>query len=919
MKRATAFAALLLGLTLSLPAAAQLQYFGYVGLDFDDDVSKTKSYTNFAHVSTQVPQDPGVLAHIDAINARGLKATIDLSQIFFCAPEYNTLCWDWQTRWNTWKTYNASILTSNKVLALTVRDEALTFGTNVSDLETAAAYIKSDPALASWVKIWWIEAACKVASDDCGPYSGNHGFDNSTANIPHIDWIGLDVYDTHPAYDSTFLTARSKMKAKYPGKKWMYVMDGFWRQAHADNFGTSDTNFMRQIATEWYDMARADPDAILLGVFIWADIPDEGITGSNQFSCYVIDEHKRIGRIITGKARGAAPIGSYSIDSMGVVTGWACDPDQAYCDSNPRVDIRADGQVIANIYPPYGGAPNVTNLQCGTGVAFGFKYNLPRNSQTKTITATGVDADSPGAAVPSTCPQAPNCSWTSHLKYYGYSGSADETTNRGLDETKGFTNFSHIAVTANPADTTLAPRIAAMNARGLKATIDLGQLLWCGTNFRTLCTDWQTRWGTWKTTNASVLDSGKVLAMVVRAEPFNYNVNMAQYEQATAYIKADVTVGSWVKLWLVEAGCVVASNNCGAYPGSNAWNLYTGTLPGTDWIGINTYAVHPASNTMYQSALTKIKNKFPAKQRLYVMDSYWDSAHVTAFGNNINNMRSIASEYYDVAFNDPQAVLLGIYTWPPATGWTTARDMPCYVLSAQRDIGREITLKTRANTATPTGRLESIVTGSGSVNGYACDPDGTLCENPVIDFYAGSTFMGSTVNYPYRTDYVSAPGCATGLAYRFHDTMPGNASGYNIVAKARDLDSGTATLPSNCPQNPACLWYTTLYDPKGYMEAITQGGLVQGWVCDPDAPQVSTQVHLTLNDTTDLGTYTTNLSSEQAVADECHGGYVHRFSVQLPSYAHYGTIKAYSKDAAYGWEVQIPWLCDPGGYECIWY
>src|ERR1051325_2792546 len=115
MKRATAFAALLLGLTLALPAAAQLQYFGYVGLDFDTDVGKTKAYSNFVHLAADAPQDPYFLSRVQGINARGLKVTIDLGKIFFCAPDYTYLCSDWQTRWNSWKAYNTSILASSKV------------------------------------------------------------------------------------------------------------------------------------------------------------------------------------------------------------------------------------------------------------------------------------------------------------------------------------------------------------------------------------------------------------------------------------------------------------------------------------------------------------------------------------------------------------------------------------------------------------------------------------------------------------------------------------------------------------------------------------------------------------------------------------------------------------------------------------
>lgn len=926
MKRPITIAAMLFGVVFALPAAAQLQYFGYVLGGDAAMLGKTKNYTNFVHVVATMPEDAEFLARVQAINQRGLKVTIDLGQIFWCGPEYNYLCNGagpefWQERWNRWKTYNASILQPTKVLAVAVRDEALLFDVDLNRMQEAAAYVKSDANLAPWLKIFYIEGACKVATDQCGPYAGNNGFNRAPASLPSIDWIGVDIYGIHPASDWEFQTARSRMKTKYPGKKWIYVADGYWREdLHAQSFWPNDIHYMATIAREWYDVARADVDAILMGFFLWPSTPETNEIGSADFPCDVLAEHVSIGRAITGKTRGSTPIGTYSIDSLGVVSGWTCDPDQTVCEQNPRVDVRVDGVLVSSVLPPYNDT-TFSNLQCGTETAFRFKITLPRNTAGKTITVTSDDTDTNGATVPSSCPGTPSCSWTSHLKYYGYSGSADDTTNRGLNETKGFTNFSHIAVTADPANTALRDRVAAMNARGVKGTIDLGLLLWCGTNYRTLCSDWQTRWSTWKTTNASILTADKVLALVPRAEPFNYNVNMTQYDQVTAFIKADATVGSWVKLWLIEAGCVVANGNCGAYPGSNAYFNYTGTLPSVDWIGLNTYVIHPATDSTFQLALNRIKTRFPSKPRIYVMDGFWDAGHTAVFGSNMNSARALAREWYDVAHNDPGAILLGIYSWTPfGSGTTGSRDFSCTVLAEHREIGREITLKRRNATALPFGRLEDIYDGPGTVFGYACDPDGSLCENPVIDFYSDGVLLQSLSNYPSRNDSVPASQCSTGLAQRFRGTINPWGSGHNITAKARDLDSGSTTLPSNCAENPACLWYSTSYEPKGYMEAISPSGVAAGWVCDPDAPHISTKVRLALDDGTPIGTYTTNLASEQAVADECRGGYLHRFSVQLPAWARYRTIYALAQDVAYSYyEVQLPWLCDPGDYQCTWY
>jgi hypothetical protein len=103
------------------------------------------------------------------------------------------------------------------------------------------------------------------------------------------------------------------------------------------------------------------------------------------------------------------------------------------------------------------------------------------------------------------------------------------------------------------------------------------------------------------------------------------------------------------------------------------------------------------------------------------------------------------------------------------------------------------------------------------------------------------------------------------------------------------------------------------------MDGISPTGIVNGWVCDPDAPQVSSKVRLALDDGTQVGTFTANLGNEQAVTDQCHGGTLHRFSVQLPPVTtacrH---VFAYAKDLANPLvEKQIPTLCS-GGVYCLW-
>lgn len=241
------------------------------------------------------------------------------------------------------------------------------------------------------------------------------------------------------------------------------------------------------------------------------------------------------------------------------------------------------------------------------------------------------------------------------------------------------------------------------------------------------------------------------------------------------------------------------------------------------------------------------------------------------------------------------------------------------MLAAHRQIGRQITGKTRGTTSLPIGLFERINVGadSGTAVGYACDPDGSICENPIVDFYADGAYLTSSTATSYsRQDLVMNSQCGVGVAYRFNVFLGHGSTGRAVTASVRDLDVGAAVLPSSCAGNPACFWYTSYWDPRGYGDGISATGVATGWVCDQDAPFASSQVRLALWDGTPIGTYIANLPNEQAVTDECWSGNLHRFSIQLPPWAHGQAVYAYAEDLVVG-EVQIPWLCF-GETWCAW-
>jgi hypothetical protein len=508
---------------------------------------------------------------------------------------------------------------------------------------------------------------------------------------------------------------------------------------------------------------------------------------------------------------------------------------------------------------------------------------------------------------------------SAQLQYFGYVGGADDDF--GLNATQGFTNFAHFGASQDLADPFVRTRVAAIAQKGLKASIDLGSVFWCDydqdSTFHYRCVDWLSRWQQWKTFNASILTHEKVLAFSVLDEPFNRAVDMTSYEEVVQKVKADFPL---IKIYMHEAACVVLNQQCGLerYQGSGAFASYHGSLPGVDWVTAGIGGVLPSTDQTFLDGRSLMKSRFPDKKWLYVMDGYWNPSAPPPQIPRVEDMALVARDWYDVARNDPDAVLLGVIFWNQAiSGVVVSQDFPCSVLREHVAIGRAITGKVRAATALPIGRVEGI--SSSGVFGWACDPDGTLCEQPRIDLYNGGTLLSQfpvLYSSPWSVYDVANSQCSSGISYLFLSVGQfAGTSGYPITAVARDLDSGSVTLPSKCAQNPACVWYSKLYAPKGYMQEISASGTAAGWVCDPDAPGAASKVRLTSNGTL-IGTYTTNLASEQAVANECRGGYLHRFAVQLPTWTKGQTIRAYAQDFTSN-EVQIPWLC-PQGWWCTW-
>lgn len=783
---------------LALPAAAEIRYFGYVGAA-DDDVGldQTHPFTNIAHVSARADlADPFVRERVAAIAARGLKATVDLGQVLWCnddldgdgLPDGHRLCTDHLRRWKAWTRDHAGVLTQDKVLAFAILDEPFAKDADMQEYEAATALVK---ATFPWAKVWLVEAACVVEGYCPVWQTAYSGLADYTGSLPDVDWIGLDIYGIHPATDPTFQSARARLKARFPGKRWLYVMDAFWAPDwHGSDLGHLPV--MGEIAREWYEVARADPDAILLGGFLWHDLPEiPGARGAKNFPCGNLAEHVAIGRAITRKARtqGSPPIGSFAIDGDGTVSGWVCDPDATLCEV-PRVEIHVDGALAAAL--DLAGEETFPDPRCGASLAYRFRQTLPRATAGRTVTLTARD-DVDTAAIPGACAASPGCVWTPHLRHFGYVGAGDDDL--GLRQTRSYTDFSHLAAGPDPAGTLLRERVAALAQEGIQATVDLGEVFWCGAPG--LCADHAARWTTWKEANAEVLTPDRVLAFSLRDRPFFHRVDMAGYERAARLVKQDFP---WAKVLLVEEACAVRGS-CGGrrHP---AFARYAGVLADVDWIGLAEAAIRPATDGAFQAAVGKLKARFPGKPTAYVLEGSWDAAHAAALGAPAI-LRAVAREWYEVAQADSGAVLLAVSAWgPPGPGTIGSRDLACAVLGEHVAIGREITGKVRPQTGPPLGRLEAV--DGGTAVGWACDPDAAVCENPQVQLDVAGALV--TAVFPDRRDVVVNARCGTGFGVRFRASLGGAAEGLPVTAVARDLDgAGTRTLPSRCPESPACV------------------------------------------------------------------------------------------------------------------
>lgn len=227
------------------------------------------------------------------MSQNGLKAMLAVQAIFFVgtpdATQGGGMNFDlhpqYQARWESFVKTNNLFEHQSAIAAFYVVDEPVWNGISFSELKLAADAIKASfPS----VPTAFVEAP--------------GGLD--TLQVPpSMDWIGFDHYAIpRPETDSTFKQELSLLKSKrsLASQRIVLVMDAQWLPFYGEA-GYSESD-MASVATSYFNLAQSDPEIIGILGYLWpGGFDDPRQKGARNLPQSVIDEHRRIGELVTGK------------------------------------------------------------------------------------------------------------------------------------------------------------------------------------------------------------------------------------------------------------------------------------------------------------------------------------------------------------------------------------------------------------------------------------------------------------------------------------------------------------------------------------------------------------------------------------------------------------------------------------------
>lgn len=288
---------------LSEPVNPKLQYFGYTLVDVywddptDDDgklnyIDEVADFSNIADLLVVEPTQ-NIEENLQTMNSFNVKAVIHLNEIFFeitgssgekSGVQYD-LRTDYKERWDTF--INTNKIDENKELieAFYIGEEPTWNDISFEELEAACDYAK---ATIPDVKVFVVEAFPVLEE----------------LEIPaSVDWAGFDHYFiADPVNNQQYRSELDLLKSKMTSnQELILILDAhFIDFAHGSSgIAKSDLDF---VARSYYELANEEESVVgILGYHWPSGFEFENAIGARGLPENVINEHKRIGKAITGK------------------------------------------------------------------------------------------------------------------------------------------------------------------------------------------------------------------------------------------------------------------------------------------------------------------------------------------------------------------------------------------------------------------------------------------------------------------------------------------------------------------------------------------------------------------------------------------------------------------------------------------
>jgi hypothetical protein len=487
---------------------------------------------------------------------------------------------------------------------------------------------------------------------------------------------------------------------------------------------------------------------------------------------------------------------------------------------------------------------------------------------------------------------------SSHIKYYGYYGSAFEGVGMG-DYTASISDHSNLTWIVNG---NIVKKLSEAKARNMKAVLDV-QWYFMDANYH-LRPDVIASWKKLAAAIAPYRDT--IAAFYPMDEPY---MNGKKKGLSEAQVKANIeTVASITKSTFPEIPVAVIFSSGEVKDGR--------PIPvGFDWIGFDCYGkFNDCNGHSIGYYVSKIKGRIKAPQRIMLVP--WAYKEGTASAGDISARVNASNQYWSMAVNESVVIAVVPFLYQTFTGsdgklMTGAHEMPA-LLQNLKPMG--LTVK-KAQAAGPkreavtspahniAGNIDGVVatsSSSWSIRGWACAQGINKSIN--VHLYVGGPaggggkYISQTLASKTSEDAVAAACRATGTAYRFdipvsatvaanygdkaiyvHGISP--VGGPNLTIGA----SGKFMVPGIGPAG-----HDVIGNVDGVVAKSSSSWVIRGWAC-AQAINSPINVHLYVGGPAGGGgTYISqtlaNKASEAAVASACKAtGSTFRFEIPISS------------------------------------